>query len=371
MKWFKNILFFMLLALLCVPLVQQLTKVVEVEPLSGAYNLPDTVPLTGETWFEGEFQGKYSPYYEYVFGFRPVFVRLRNQLHFWLYHESTNTVVPGEDDQLFAWGYWADFRGFNRLAKDSLEVKMKHLAMLQDSLQKMNKPMLLVIAPNKVRYMPEHLPRHFEKEAGEESNYAYTLDLLKKYELPVLDLNGLFLKMKDTVSFPLFANTSTHWSGYGMNLGMKYMIDTLEKMSGDDLKNIRFSGWALRDSSLSSDRDMGELMNLLFPYDTEPLAFPQWNLQGQDSAQKTNVLLIGDSFFWNYYAWGEMFEIFDMKTRFWYYNNTQMDLEQASTPVEELSAREAIKNADYVVILATEANLHLFPYGFPEKYLSE
>ncbi|MDZ7848083.1 MAG: hypothetical protein U5L96_15755 [Owenweeksia sp.] len=156
-----------------------------------------------------------------------------------------------------------------------------------------------------------------------------------------------------------------------MNLGVAWMIDTLEALGGKNLLNVR-AEWRLRDSTLpTSDRDMAELMNLLYPVPSEPLAFPDFDLSGQEGAQPANILIIGDSFFWNYYAFEIRHQLFHPSTRFWYYNNTQRDLYGQETPVSELSAHEAVRNADYVVILATEANLHMFPYSFPEKFLEE
>ncbi|MDZ7848084.1 MAG: hypothetical protein U5L96_15760 [Owenweeksia sp.] len=48
----------------------------------------------------------------------------------------------------------------------------------------MGKPLLCVIAPNKVRYMPENLPENYVKEPGDTSNYSRAVRLLRREKYP-------------------------------------------------------------------------------------------------------------------------------------------------------------------------------------------
>jgi hypothetical protein len=367
----KNILFATLILLLLVPLTQQIYPWINLEPLKGAVVEPDKPVLTKESWWSGQFQQEFGAYYEYHIGLRPFLIRLRNQLYYWLYDQSTTYVVPGENDQFFSWDYWAAYRGLDFAGADSITARVERIGLLRDQLRRSGKELLVVIAPNKVRYMPEYLPERLDELPGEETNYERYLHALKRAGIPLLDFNNRFEQAKDTVLKPLFSNTSIHWSGYGMHLAISEIIDTLEVLGQRNHINMRYADWVMKDSAISSDRDMVDLMNLLFPPSTESLAFPDYNLDTSGTASPVKMLLVGDSFFWNFYSFPVRHQIFASDSRFWYYNKTQMDLAGNRTPVDSLSATRAVTDADYVIILATESNLDQFPYGFPRDYLND
>lgn len=353
------------------PLTYQVYPWFEEKPLNGAIEEPPKPQLSSKSWWEGSFQQGYSAYYEYQVGLRPFLIRLRNQLYYWMYDQSTTYVVPGKSDQFFSWDYWAAYRGLDFVGVDTISARVERIAALRQRLNLVGKELLVVIAPNKVRYMPELLPERLDKLPGKETNYRFYRHRLKRAEVPLLDFNDCFIQAKDTVLKPLFANTSIHWSGYGMHLAISKIIDTLEVLGQRNHINMRYADWVMADSAISSDRDMVDLMNLLLPPSTEPLAFPDYNLDTLDTATPVKMLLVGDSFFWNFYSFPVRHQIFAPESRFWYYNNTQMDLAGNRTPVDSLSATRAVSGVDYVIILATESNLDRFPYGFPGDYLEE
>ena len=367
----KNILFGFILVLLCAPLLNKFVPIIPDKPLRGAVNIPDSPELSARHWFSGSFQEKYVNRYEFEVGLRSFLIRLRNHCFYALFGETSTNVRKGEASQFYSWDYWSAFKGYDIMDRDSLVARVESLAALRDSLSKRGKVLLCVIAPNKVRYMPEYLPEALDKEPGNPTLYDWYRSELELRGIPLLDLNKYFIEAKDTVLKPLFANTSIHWSGYGMNLGIKKLIETLEVLGQRRHINLRYASWVMKDSVIHSDRDMVDLLNILVEPPTEPLAYPVYHMEERTEERRVKVLLIGDSFFWNFYSFDVRFEVFHPSTRFWYYNNTQYDLYETSTPVSELSAWESCKHVDYVVIMATEANLHLFPYGFPEKYLQE
>lgn len=372
MKALKYIILSLFISLLFLPLAQQYFGFIEFKKLEGAYVPPGKPEWNNKNWKEGIAQDQFGQYFKYNTGFRPFLIRLHNQTRYNLYSVAPSYIVVGKQNQFFSWDYWSAYYGLNFIGADSMQTKMEWLSTFVDSMEVKGKTVLCVIAPNKVRYIPETLPNDLSSVPGGQTNYDEALLQMERLNIPYTDLNKWFLEMKDTVQYPLFANTSTHWSGYGMNLGMQRTLDELEQRSGKDIINLRFDGWDFSDHILNSDRDMVDLMNLLEPIKTEPLAYPNWNWEGQDSAKPAKALIVGDSFFWNYYAWDEIKKIFDERhTKFWYYNNTQMDLYQDTTSVRFLSERAVIEDVDFVIFLGTEANMHLLPYGFPKAYFED
>lgn len=356
---------------LFMPIIQSIYPLIPQRDLKGAFTIPDKPELNAESWVSGAFQSEYSAWYEYQVGMRPFLIRLRNQLYYELFNKSTTFVRPGKGGQFFSWDYWSAFKGYDGVNLAQVEEQAKLLSWLNDSLLKKDKHLLCVIAPNKVRYMPENLPDQWDDEPGRETFYQFYKEALSEHGIPLLDLNKTYLEMKDTVLKPLFANTSTHWNGYGMHLGISMIIDSLEVLGQRNHLNLRYAEWVMMDSVIESDRDMVDLMNLLCEPPTEPQAFPVYDLDTTDDNEPVRILIIGDSFFWNFYSFDVRHQIFHPSTRFWYYGKTEFDLEGNKRGMEYLSAIAAINDVDYVVILATESNLPQFPYGFPDKYLSE
>ncbi len=360
-------MFFGLLGLLCLPLFQQVFKPFEQRPLSGAYNLPDTVPLTLGNWASGQFQDKYSPFYEYDIGFRPSFVRLRNQLYYWTYHKSTNYISVGKQDQLYAWNYWAPYWGLDLVTEDSVAARVQRVALLREKLDSMGVPLLVVVGANKVRYMPEYLPDDLQQEERLPNNYQNYLPAFRKAGITVVDFNAVFSGLKPKVGKAMFPNTGTHWSAYGMGMCLDSIISFADRNQNDALHNLTVDGFIKRDSIVESDIDLSNDLNLWFPIDRQPNLFP--DIEISKNGRKARLFVIGDSFYWNLYQLDAFYEVVDSSSHYWYYNNTDIAFNGERHPVEEYNPVELAAEADAVILLATEANLHLFPFEFPKEFL--
>lgn len=367
MKALKNISFFGILLLLLIPLVQQQFRLVDVRPLSGAYNLPDTVALNSRNWFEAEFQEKYGPYYEYQIGFRPAFVRLRNQLYYWLYGQSTNYVVVGKGNQLFAWNYWAPFYGLDFVGEDSIRVRTERIHRLKSKLDSMGVPLLVVIGPNKVRYSAEFLPENFANKERTPNNYQAYRSALDSAGIPVVDFNAVFNEMKEEMGTAMFPNTGTHWSAYGMALCLDSILSFANQHQENVLRDIAVTNYFRKDSIVESDIDLSNDLNLIYPIRRQPNLFPE--IQVNEKGRKVKLFVIGDSFYWNLYQLDAYYETVDSSSHFWYYNNTDISFSGERKPVENYDAVSLAKEADAVILLATEANLHLLPFDFPREFL--
>lgn len=369
MNTLKNILFFGLLGLLCLPLFQQVVEPFNQKPLSGAYNLPDTVPLTIENWTSGQFQEKYSPFYEYDMGFRPSFVRLRNQLYYWTYHKSTNYISVGDEGQLYAWNYWAPYWGLDLVPGDSVKARVNTVVQLKEKLDSMGVPLLVVIGANKVRYMPEYLPEDLQQEERLPNNYRNYLPALAKAGIEVVDFNNIFSGMKPEVGRAMFPNTGTHWSAYGMGMCLDSIISFTDRRQNGAIHDLALNGYIERDSIVESDIDLSNDLNLWYPIDRQPNIFPK--MEVKKNGRKAKLFVIGDSFYWNLYQLDIFYEVVDSSSHYWYYNNTDIAFDGTRHPVEEYDAVKLASEADAVILLATEANLHLFPFDFPKEFLQQ
>ncbi len=366
MRAFKNILYALLLVILSAPLIQQTFEHAYVRPLSGAYELPDTVSFNRKNWFSGEFQEKYSPFYEYQIGYRPFFVRLRNELYFRLYNKSTNYVVVGKGDQLFAYDYWTAYIGDNRVSEDTIKKRIADLEFLNSYLAERGKHMTIVIAPNKVRHFSDYLPDDLEN-FQRPNNYIYWKNNLQSTSLNWVDFNAYYSEELAKGKTGLYPNTGTHWSSFGMYS----LADTLQAIWGkydSTVIQLDYDGWEPRPDLLPSDLDLINDMNLMFPMKRKPTLFPT-NLRLSGEAKP--LLVMGDSFFWNLYGLNEFFQLYHPDLKYWYYNSTQKDIWQSSISVWQLSPIKTIEAAEHLLLISTEANLHLFPFGFVKRLKEE
>ena len=369
MKRLKDIIFFGILAAMLFTIMQSRYPLIEEKPLSGAYNLPDTVALTADNWFSGDFQNLYSPYYEYQVGFRPSLIRINNQLHYWFYHKSTNYVQMGKEKQLFAWNYWAPYWGLDYVGKDSINARVDRIAILKERLDSMGVPMMVIVGANKARYMPEYLPEKLHKEERQPNNYRDFLESMQRTGIKLVDFNELVLKMKPEVGKTMFPNTGTHWSAYCMGLCLDSITTYANRMQKDTLRVARVKGYFKADSIVNSDVDLANDLNLIFPWERQPNLFPRVEVKA--NGRKVKLFVMGDSFYWNLYQLDSFYEVADSSSHYWYYNNTDIDFVGNRRPVEDFVAMDLMKQSDVVVLMATEANLNTFPFEFAMEALQD
>src|SRR4051812_45271689 len=101
----KYCVLIILIALLFVPVAQNLFSFAKTKPLKGAFELPDKKPFTINDWFEGNFQQAYDNYYETHIGLREVLIRIKNQIEFSLFNQTTSWTIIGKDNYLYEEGY--------------------------------------------------------------------------------------------------------------------------------------------------------------------------------------------------------------------------------------------------------------------------
>jgi hypothetical protein len=111
-------------------------------------------------------------------------------------------------------------------------------------------------------------------------------------------------------------------------------------------------------------------MNLLNRLPSQTLSYPniEWDYSEVDST--SNMLVIGDSFYWNWYYLGLGENCFK-QTSFWYYNNeVYPESKQSSVKVESIDRQAVIQNSDVVLLIASESNLVNLAWGFVDDAIN-
>jgi len=369
MKLVKNILFGTLMLITGLPLIQRTVPVFHETELKGAFDVPLKPEATLRSWFDGSYQEKYVGFAEYSIGLRPLMVRINNQIAFTAFDTAlANGVVIGKKRYLYEINYSKAWKGWDYVGQKTIDDQVNKALFVNSKLREAGKTLLFVFAPGKASFFPEYIPDRFVRQAsGETTNYKAYSESFRNNNLPLIDFNSWFVGMKDTASYPLYPKCGIHWSSYGVALSMDSLVRYLEKERSIDMVDFGWSGFEIPDTLRSPDYDIAEGMNLLFPIPHDRMAYPKIWFGSEQGKVKPDLIVIGDSYYWSIYGSGLSARLFG-DNNFWYYNvEAHNPAWPASKKTTEINILDAVGNADVIVILATEANLYRFPYGFLDR----
>ena len=317
-----------------------------------------------KSWFSGDFQKQEEEYLNTSTGFRNIYVRLNNQIAYSLYHiAKANGVIIGKENYLFEENYIKAYYGTDFIGSDSIMHRMERLKFLSDTLEKLNKNLILIFAAGKGSFYPEYIPDNFKVKKGP-TNYDYHIRFAKAYGLHYIDFNKYFVENKYKSKYPLYPRYGIHWSKYGMCLVADSLIRYIEQTRNIVMPHFYWDKIDLK-KDFDTDYDIADGMNLLFKFKRSNMAYPQVKIEKSDGKTKPSVLVIADSYFWGLYN----YKISDAfaNSQFWYYNKEVYSKSLKSPLMVDLSlVQEQITKSDVIIILATEANLPRLGWGFIE-----
>jgi hypothetical protein len=222
---------------------------------------------------------------------------------------------------------------------------------------------VLVFAAGKGSFYPEYFPDNYKLRKGP-TNYDYHIRFAKAYRLNYIDFNRYFVDHKYDSKYPLFARYGIHWSMYGMCIAGDSMIRYIEQLRNIKMNHFYWDSVVIK-KDCAIDYDIAEGMNLLFKLKRRDMAYPVSKVEKDSGKTKPTVLVVGDSYYFGIFNAG-ISDAFSNK-QFWFYNtNVYPESSTKLTKVDLSLEKDAIAKADVIIILATEANLPRFGWGFIE-----
>ncbi|GAB3861121.1 hypothetical protein GCM10028822_40110 [Hymenobacter terrigena] len=260
----------------------------------------------------------------------------------------------------------ASYQGHNRLTPDEVRFRVRRLRILQDTLARQGISFLFAIAPNKARYQPENLPAHLRNTVRGLTNYELFAREMQAQQVNMLDFVALFKSWKDTTRYALFPKGGTHWSGYGAALAADTLFPRIEQLGHFDLIDFRRQGPVVvkYDSLRSTDADLTETLNLFFPYQSYPAAYPTVVFDSlKTGQQRPNLLIVGDSFNWALMQfWPYLQTLFAPESRFWGMDRNIFRYTDGYTreghELWQLDFAQEIKSRKFILMHMTEHNLY-------------
>jgi hypothetical protein len=360
----KHIIFGIILILMTISVIQKLTGIIHEVGLKGAIVVADKPKLSARDWFDAQYQERMETYLNESFGLRNYFVRINNQIAFTLFEKArANGVVIGKHNYLYEENYIKAYYGEDFIGEDSILRQVRRFKYLQDTLQKLNKQLIMVLAAGKGSFYPEYFPDKYKTARGK-TNYEYYSKYAKECGVNCIDFNRYFLENKNSSPYPLYPRYGIHWSYYGACLVADSMIRYIEGKVGYHFADVSLNTikW---DKANGVDYDIADGMNLIFKLRRQKMAYPQITFTHDTTLTKPSVLVISDSFYWILYNMG-ISQAFP-NDHFWFYNK-EIYPESFTSPADTRNTRlrDEIARYDVIIIMGTEATIPSYGWGFIE-----
>jgi hypothetical protein len=366
---YKKILVSIFVLLLIFPIVQNISQVIKFKSLKGAIIKSEKPTFSIQEWFTAEFQSKYEKYIVDTLGIREPLVRLYNQLQFEFYKNTTaKSVVVGKDNYLFEIGYIRAYNGYDFVGSLRLKKISEKIARLQDTLEKLDKSLIICFAPGKGSFYNEYFPNRYASASTDSTNYKVLKRYLEMNDVNFIDANAWFLRMKNSSDCLLYPKYGIHWSYYGEQLFTDSLISYIESLRGIQMNHLKQYDIKRIGEYKYRDYDIADGMNLMADLEPEVMCYPKskWIIDSANAKPKT--IVIADSYFWGLFNRGFLNKACS-PGGFWYYNRTVFPGYKGKTKTSQLNLKEQIDKSDVIVLLGTEIHYKHLGFSFVDEAL--
>lgn len=370
------LLFSLMMVFLFTPIIQEWTGLFSVKALKGVIEPTPKPKLTFETYKSNTYQTQMEKYVSEHFGMREPVIRLYNQ-YLWTAYNKTycHFIMPGKHGYLFYTPAVNEYFGNNLLkhyksneeAKKNIESELRQMNKLRHVLKEYDIEFLAFIAPDKPKIYPEYLPR-CNVDTTTIHLPEYFARRMEEMGFPYINMTDWFVSMKDTVPFPLFPKTDSHWR-YSAVYGYDSLFRFINALDGESKFPNLHIGPSIAYESEELEGDEGTL-NLMFRIPGNKTRYKSdITIEADTIHRKPKVLFVGDSFIWSMGDFMPVREIMsDMEI--WFYNSTAFEgFENKTESVKDIDRLCHILNADYVVFYSAGHQWWRATYGFAKDAL--
>lgn len=376
----KTILFALTAVLLFASMLQKEFNWPKFEPLRGVVMEKPKPELSFQSYCDGSFQQQTEQHLEQHFGCREPLIRLYNQ-YLWDFYDKTHV---SEDQVTFGkkgWMYepWTvpDYyqQLFRYYAADSAQMasmlteEAQRVLRLQQELQSHDIHLFVCMMPAKDLIYPEYLPDSQDTTFANEPTFSarfFNEEIYTRLGVNHLNLEQWFLQIRDSVDFMLFPKTGMHWSRYAAVCAADTLIRYMEDLGDINMHNLVI-GPKETHTAIGTDDDLERLLNLLRPMSKPKYSYAQVTADGDTTATKPKIIVIGDSFWWTIAAQIPLQEFFSASP-YWYYNSV-VHYDTRYHSVNEFDLAEELLTADFVVLSYSATQLYRMNNGFTQQAL--
>ncbi|MDG2369212.1 MAG: hypothetical protein P8M12_01085 [Flavobacteriales bacterium] len=370
MKKLNNILFFIAIGVLFIPLVFQYSATNEtLQPLNGVFEKTDTLQFSIPSWKNKKWQENRELLIKNNLKIKPLIVRIGHELDYRLFKEyHMADLLIGKDGYLFSKS-WSNAKCCaNNLNKDSLDIFIKKLATLATLLEKKGKYFKVIIPPSKEELYANKLPLLYTLD-NENSDYTLLKKSLANNKIAYWDLLSYYKVIDDTARFPIYSKTSAHWTTYGAHFTLLKLLNDMSVFFNGDMPNLAVKSFK-KEKFKGGDGDHEQTLNLINRIDNKDFLYPAYKIDSsKNKTFKPKVITIGDSFYWALKSCWMLPYIYKKDSKYLYYFSTvyyNNDYTKSHS-IDSLNIVEEIESCNAVVIINSTHNLNGFPYGLEKK----
>jgi hypothetical protein len=360
----NTLLTLMFIAML-LPAIQQFSNFPRIKSLKGAITIPKKPKLSLQGYFDASLQDSMDTYVENTIGFRPILVRLHNQIQYSLFDTvNAQGVIFGENGYLFELNYIKAFYGLNFVGFDKINTDIIETRFVNDWLLRQEKHLIVVLAPGKGTFFKDQIPDSYKPDSIHITNNKVYIDSLSKYQIPIIDGNSYFEKIKDTSQFALFPKSGIHWSYYGMGLIFDSLLQKMEIDGGKKFIDFGMKNIEVSKKLRSPDQDLWEGMNVFAQPSDYAMPYPKFYFENPVKENMPKVIVVADSYYWQWFGSGYATRSFHSHD-FWYYN-TQIYPGNGGEAIQRhnVDIISRVMETDFVILLQTDANMDRYSFGF-------
>ena len=362
----RHILLFGLMAMPVLVLVQSKWHFFKKMELKGDVTIASAIPFSIPQWFSGNYQTAMEKHLNDTYGFRNLNVRFNNQLEYSLFKKiNAEDVIQGKNGYLFIYNYIKAYYGMDFIGEDKIRERSEQIKFIQDTLAKLHKTLIIVLAPGKASFYPEYIPDSCRRRIGKTNNTYYVREA-NRLDINYINFNSYFIENKYKSKYPLYPKYGVHWSYYGTCLAADSLIKYIEYKRNIKMPHIYWDQIDVKNKPAFSDYDIADGMNLLFKFKCNDMAYPRVQFQSAIGKTKPSVLVVGDSHYFGMMNLG-ITKAFS-NSSFWYYNHeVYSDSIHGTEPVARLNLKNEIASHDVFIIMSTESTISDIGWGFIEN----
>ncbi len=360
----RKVLLVIVMGVLLLPMVQTLIPVFELKPLSGFTRQRPRTELTVSNWMDGSYQESEEFYLTEHLGFREFLVRLHHQIDYSCFGQlHAKAVFEGKNGYLYDKKHLDAYLGNDFPGNEFIKDKVTKLRFIRDKLAPYHKSVIVVMVPGKASFFPEFLPVG-TPYPGYYTNVRGYLNEFQSQGIDCIDLFHYLKQAKRQSPYPLFSKYGIHWSHYGSALASDSLIRYMERLYEIRIAENCWSGVSVEPAH-DTDIDLLALLNLLSEPALPDMGYPIVKEIAPKSRSKLPVLAVGDSYFWGI---DRFFSRCFTDYHFWSYNaDVYPESTYKAVYTYQLDWREQLAKHDVIILLATDANLSNFGWGFIEQ----
>jgi len=282
------------------------SREIRIGPKLGGVTREAPVTMSWSSLRDGSLQKAVASRLTEAFAFRPLLIRINNEIRFGLFGTPTAPqLVSGRKGHLIGKNYLDEYcsrtEGQGAMLAAAIIPKLRAI---QDYYRGRGGVFVYMVSPSKAAHLPEHFLDRLScpsTPAARAQLVPQYVNALKDSGINVLDGADLVHGLKGRYEVDLFPQGGEHWNDLGGALVVSALVKEINTQAGREIVPPFTFSYTLSRPAGGADRELADLLNVFFPplgYLTPKVQYVQSTPcgQGGGSARTLDAAIVGSSF---------------------------------------------------------------------------